>query len=75
MNPADWIDDDQSDGYMSGTFRWKTTKKLPSLLKRTAPSEQLNDVSESWVPYFLSRFKNENDGLKLIQQAHGKFMN
>ena len=73
MNPSDWIDDDQTDGYMSGTFRWKTTKKLPNLLKRTTPSHEMNDLTEGWVPYFLSRFSDENDGMRMMQLAHGKF--
>lgn len=59
------------DGYMSGTFRWKKTKKLLSMPKVLSMSKsQLDlDVSMGWMEYFFSRAASDQETLDLITKA------
>lgn len=67
--------DETEDGYMSGTFRWKKSKKLPSMpAVREGLSEGLSgtpplDVSRGWMEYFLSRGSTDEERVQLVTQA------
>lgn len=61
--------DETMDGLMSGTFRWKKTKKLPSMPAREGSQGSHLDVSKGWMEYFLSRGGSDQEKMKLITTA------
>lgn len=67
---SDWDDEPGVSGGYSGTFRWKTTKKLPCLPPRTVPKSVCSDVSDGWVNFFVSRFVTKEQITGMMNMAH-----
>jgi hypothetical protein len=63
------LDGSSEDGYMSGTFRWKKTKKLLSMPKRSAPAPAPLVITKGWMDYLMSRGTSDQETYELISQA------